>query len=346
MHRLFLWKWEKRSVMSQEKLSISVIICTYTEARWNNLVEAVSSLRKQTYAAEEILVVVDHNVALLQRVRTHLTDVVVVENTEIRGLSGARNSGITRAKGTLVAFLDDDAVATPNWLQLLHEASMQNDVVGVGGSVIADWQGHQPNWFPEEFLWVVGCTYRGMPQQGTTIRNLIGANMVFRKAIFHYIDGFRYEIGRVGTRPMGCEETELCIRIAHYWPDKRFLYEPKAAVVHRIAAKRATWGYFCSRCYAEGRSKATVTRFVGPHSGLASERTYVLSTLPQGVIRGVNSLRQRNMTGLLRAGAIVTGLFVTIAGYGVGSIFSQVSRPVEDNRIKEWGHIPTVGGVL
>ena len=107
--------------MSQEKLSISVIICTYTEARWNDLVEAVSSLRKQTYAAEEILIVVDNNVALLQRVRTHLTDVVVVENTEIRGLSGARNSGIARAKGALVAFLDDDAVAAANWLQLLHE---------------------------------------------------------------------------------------------------------------------------------------------------------------------------------------------------------------------------------
>ena len=117
--------------MSRKTCDISVIICTYTERRWEDLLAAVDSVRKQTLAANEIIVVVDHNPQMLRRVQEYLSDVIAIENKEQRGLSGARNSGIARAQGSLIAFLDDDASATLDWLRLL-QADLEDPQVRLG----------------------------------------------------------------------------------------------------------------------------------------------------------------------------------------------------------------------
>ena len=306
---------------------ISVIICAYTEERWNDLVAAVESVQQQTLPPYEIIVVVDHNPGLLKRVQEHALGVVVAENTGERGLSEARNSGIAVAKSPIVAFLDDDAIATPNWLRVLSQEFTDPRVMGIGGAVVPYWLDKAPAWFPEEFYWVVGCTYRGMPQTGQTIRNPIGANMSLRRELFDIVGGFRSGIGRVGTRSFGCEETELCIRVRQYWSQATFLYQPQAIVFHHVPDNRTSWRYFCSRCYDEGLSKAIVTLHVGTKDSLASERAYTLRILPQGVMRGLtDTLIHRDLTGLARAGAIVIGLAVTTAAYLVGSTFLRVAN--------------------
>lgn len=310
--------------MDRETSDISVIICAYTEERWSDLVEAVSSVQRQTLIPREIIVVIDHNPALLQRVQAQCTDMMAIENVQERGLSGARNSGIAVAKGTMLAFLDDDAIASPCWLALLAQALIDPKVLGAGGAVVPHWKFGEPSWFPPEFQWVVGCTYRGMPRTIAPIRNPIGANMLVRRDVFEAIGGFRDGIGRVGTLPVGCEETELCIRARQYWPERHFLYVPQASVAHRVPSQRATWRYFLSRCYAEGRSKAIVSRFVGAQDALSSERGYVARTLPQGILRGfistliaLISCSNRRYLGMGRATAIVVGLATTMMGYVV-----------------------------
>ena len=298
--------------MSLTTPDISVIICAYTEKRWHDLVAAVESVRQQTLQAFEIILVIDHNPVLLQRVRDHLPHVVVVENTEKRGLSGARNSGIAVATSPIVVFLDDDAVATSDWLLFLNRAFADPQVLGVGGPVIPLWLDNQPTWLPEEFHWVIGCTYKGAPHTALVIRNPIGANMAFRRDIFAIVGGFRCEIGRVGTRLLGCEETELCIRIRQRWPQTGFLYQPQASVFHRIPASRTSWQYFLSRCYSEGISKAYVSHSVGIKDGLASERAYTFRTLPQGIARGlIDALIRHDLGGFARAGTIIAGLAIT-----------------------------------
>ncbi|MBA2383347.1 MAG: glycosyltransferase family 2 protein [Actinobacteria bacterium] len=298
---------------------VSVVVCAYTEARWNDLGAAVESVRRQSAPALEIIVVVDHNATLFARVREELEGVVAVENREERGLSGARNSGIAVASGSIVAFLDDDAVAAPDWLERLARGYADPRVLGVGGGVEPHWLGGRPRAFPTEFQWVVGCTYRGMPETTSRVRNIIGANMSLRRDVFVEVGGFRSGIGRVGTRPVGCEETELCIRAQRRWPEGVILFEPRAAVRHTVPASRAGWKYFTSRCYAEGLSKALVARFAGAEAGLSSERTYVVRTLPRGVARGVADALRGDVAGLGRAGAIVAGLLVTSVGYVVGT---------------------------
>ena len=138
--------------------------------------------------------------------------------------------------------------------------------------------------------------------------------------IFASVGYFRGEIGRVGTHPVGCEETELCIRIGQRWPGCKLLHRPQARVLHRVPATRGRWHYFRARCYGEGISKALVRQFVGGRDGLASERVYTLQTLPRGVGRGLVDTLRGDLHGLLRAGAIVAGLAITTAGFVRGTI--------------------------
>ena len=159
-----------------------------------------------------------------------------------------------------------------DWLEILSESFLDPRVMGARGAILPDWISGRPTWFPEEFNWVVGCTYRGLSEHRDTVRNLIGCNMSFYKDILMANGGFRSGMGRFGTIPFGCEETELCIRAADQYPDRIFISNPAAKVLHRVTPMRTKFGYFKSRCYAEGLSKALVTRYVGYHNGLRSER--------------------------------------------------------------------------
>jgi glycosyltransferase involved in cell wall biosynthesis len=280
-------------------------------------------VRHQTFPPGEIIVVVDHNPRLLKRVQEHLQGVVAVENKDVRGLRGARNSGIAVARSEIIAFLDDDAVAVPDWLLFLCAGYADPRVLGTGGEVTPCWTGGKAAWLPEEFYWVVGCTYRGMPEVVQPIRNPIGANMSFRRELFDTVGDFHSQNGHVGPRHAGgCEETELCVRSRQRRPGCIFLYQPRAQVFHRVPSSRTSWRYFCSRCYVEGLAKAVVARHLGARDSLVSERAYTLRTLPQGVVRGLtDTLIRHDPAGLARAAAIVVGLALTTAGYLAGSTF-------------------------
>jgi len=299
---------------------VSVVICGYTEERYEDIVAAIESVQRQTQPPAEIIVVIDYNSRLLQRVKERIPQVMVVENSDIKGISGARNTGTTLATSPLVAYLDDDAVAAPDWLEQLCEQFNNPLVLGVGGKLTPLWLDKAPGWFPEEFYWVFGCSYRGgMQQEVMPIRNPIAANMAVRKKVFDAIGGFRNDTGRIGARPTGCEETEFCIRARQQNPQGHFLSVPQALALHRVPLKRTRWKYFCTRCYSEGLSKAVVTRLVGVKDGLSTERSYALQVLPAGIIRGVaDTVVNHNLAGVARAGAIIAGFAFATYGYIMG----------------------------
>jgi glycosyltransferase involved in cell wall biosynthesis len=305
-----------------------VVICAYTEERWHQVLAAVDSIRQQSLGCYEILLVVDHNRDLFGRLATALPDVTVVENREAPGLSGARNTGVAQARGDVVAFLDDDAVAEPDWVKFFADSYADPAVAGVGGLVLPRWETRRPSWFPKEFDWVVGCSYVGMPDTRAPVRNLMGSAASFRRDVFGLVGGFRSGLGRTaGGRPLGCEETEFCIRLRQRDPSAVLLFDNRAVAWHLVPAARCRSAYFRSRCYAEGLSKAMVTVSVGASDGLSAERRYTTRTLPRGMVRGVADLLRGDPAGLSRAGAIVTGLTATAAGYTVGSLRERTRRP-------------------
>ncbi|HET9154669.1 MAG TPA: glycosyltransferase [Solirubrobacterales bacterium] len=295
--------------------TISVVICAFTEERLEVLTEALDSLRGQTRPAREIVLVIDHAPQLLAEARRRWPDVTVVPNRERQGLSGARNSGVAEATGEVVAFLDDDAIAAPDWLERLAAAYADPEVLGAGGTVRPRWVAGRPDWFPPEFDWVVGCTHAGMPKRPEPVRNLVGANMSFRRRSLLEVGGFSHDLGRVGTLPVGCEETDLSIRVHQRWPEAEILYDPAAAVEHLVPPARGKVSYFLDRCRAEGRSKAVLSGMVGTGDGLSSERAYVRRTLPLGVLRDLGAVFKGDFSGPSRAAMIFLGLAATTTDY-------------------------------
>ncbi len=288
---------------------------------------AVQAVQQQSVQVRELILVIDHNPALQERATLQFPQATVIPNVLARGLSGARNSGISVARGMVVAFVDEDAVPEREWLERLLPWYDDPLVLGVGGAIDPRWQAGKPSWFPDEFLWVVGCTYRGMPEHLAPVRNLIGCNMSFRRTTFSDVGGFEQHLGRIGTLPVGCEETEYCIRIRQRFARHVLLFEPQARVSHHVPASRATGHYFLKRCYAEGISKAQISRLVGDQA-LETEKGYVTRTLPTGILRNLVLAVRGDVGGLGRAGAILSGFAATTAGFLRGTLMrsGDISR--------------------
>jgi len=301
--------------------TVSVVIAAYSDDRWTQLSEAVASVAAQTRPAFETIVVVDHNPDLLSRARRELTDAVIIANVGVRGASAARNTGVALSRGEIVAFLDDDACATPDWLETLIAGFADPTVAGVGGRVDPLWATARPRWFPREFDWTVGASYSGMPETTAPVRNVWANNMALRRAAFDAAGGFREDFGKLGasSRP---EDTELCMRVT----SGSWLYEPTSAVGHWVPAQRATIRFFLRRCFAEGQGKAEIAAMDGAAKSTSTERSYTVRVLPSAVGRGLREAMAGDRSGALRSAAIVGGFGMAAVGFALGCVSAASHR--------------------
>jgi glucosyl-dolichyl phosphate glucuronosyltransferase len=305
----------------------SVVICAHTLDRWEELNRAVGSVRTQTLAPREIVVVVDNNDALRERAVREIAGVTVLANAKQPGLSGGRMTGAEHTTAPVIAFLDDDAAADPRWLEELLEAYRDPVVLGAGGPVEPLWQAPPPSWFPGEFRWVVGCTYVGMHVRDGRIRNPIGTNMSVRADVLRRAGGFASDLGRrklgfsvsgrarIGGKAESCEETEFRIRAARLYPGGYWAYRPGARVHHAVPAQRTTWKYFVHRCLVEGTAKAVSANLAGSKDGLRAESRYVREVLPRAVASDLRAAMRGKVGAARRAGAIMAGFALTAFAY-------------------------------
>jgi GT2 family glycosyltransferase len=298
--------------VSPQPAQASIVITCFTQRRWPRLEASVESARTQSTPAEQVIVVVDHNDELREQVARRWPDVTVVANRHERGASGARNSGAELVTAPVLAFLDDDATAAADWLGHLVRCFDDPTVVGAGGGVTADWPQRAPGWFPEEFGWVVGASYRGLPERVAQVRNVWAENMAVRTGAFHAAGGFRLGFGKVGARSSP-EDTDLCIRMSA--GGGRWLYVPEAVVAHHVPAERATFGFFVRRCLNEGAGKADLAG-LNSDEALGDERDYVRVLVPRAIRRDLaEALRTRRGRPAARAGAMLTGVAAAGVGY-------------------------------
>jgi hypothetical protein len=295
--------------------TVSVVIAAFTMDRWAFLEAAVASVRAQTVPVLETVVVIDHHPGLLARARREFADVTVIPNAGGRGASGSRNTGVAASSGEVVAFLDDDAVASATWLEPLLRHFTRPDVVGVGGRLDPLWAGRRPRWFPPEFGWVVGASYRGMPEKAEPVRNVWSGNMTVRRQVFDAIGGFRADFGKVGGRSRP-EDTDFCLRAA---ADRgTWIYEPAGLARHRVPAQRATLSFFLRRCFQEGHGKAALAALNGIRESTSAERLYARYLLPAAIARGLRDAMRGDASGGLRSAAIGAGFFSAAAGFLAG----------------------------
>ncbi|UCF44277.1 MAG: glycosyltransferase, partial [Planctomycetota bacterium] len=171
---------------------------------------------------------------------------------ETLGLSYARNTGVRAARGDIIAFIDDDAEASPGWLEALLEIyDSIPEAWAVGGKVLPIWDAAKPEWLTERY-------YRSLSlvEWGQSARPLhwperiIGTNCSFRRRVFTEIGLFDTSLGRLGSALLGEEDREIQQRI--HGLGHLVYYTPRAIVHHHVPASRMTREYF------DQRSKGTL----------------------------------------------------------------------------------------
>ncbi|MDZ7850746.1 MAG: glucosyl-dolichyl phosphate glucuronosyltransferase [Halodesulfurarchaeum sp.] len=255
-------------------MKVSVVLCTYSMDAYEHFTEAAESVLAQSYSDVELVIVVDGNRAVCERVQEDYGSkerVVVHCNDENVGLLESRNTGAEIASGDVVAFIDDDAIADPDWVRRLVEAYEAQDPPAAGGKMTPAWVAGKPAFLPEEFYWLVGVTHRGFADGPGYVRNTFGSNISFKRDVFLDLGGFDTEIGgRKGDANLQGGETELAARMASEYGDGVW-YEPEAEVAHKVFAYRTEIGWLLDRAFWQGYSKRAMETLVPESGGTESE---------------------------------------------------------------------------
>jgi glucosyl-dolichyl phosphate glucuronosyltransferase len=291
--------------------TVSVIICAYTEDRWSLLEDCIASVEKQTAPPVELILCIDHNEELLRKSEQHFVwgrppksiPLTVVANKYEGHLGSARNTAAEIASGEVLAFIDDDASAAPDWLEQLIAPYSDPCVAAVGGAPLPVFEEQRPRWFPHEFDWVFGCSYGGLPSARAQLAHLIGANMSVRRCALQEIGGFHSD---------DHDDMDMCLRLA--FAKQKVLYEPLALVSHFVPSKRTTWPYFWRRCYFVNVGKVEAFSKMQDAAQLGAELAFVRQIMMSGIPAGVHQALRGDLYGLVRAGAMVAG--IALAGLG------------------------------
>jgi len=241
-------------------MDLSVVVCTYNRVCYLKL--AIESLLNQSIGKEnfEIIVVdngsTDGTKALIDKYYDRCIKYLYESK---QGLSFARNTGWKAATGEWVAYIDDDAVASPHWVENIIEfIKMQNNQAAVvGGPAYLVWPVEKPAWLNGKLLEFLSFVDHGLSScQLEPGQDLYGVNCVFRKKYLEQAGGFDAELGRVGCNLLSGEETVLISEITKLGGE--VFYVANALVWHHVSPERTSRKWFLRRCYWQGVTGARI----------------------------------------------------------------------------------------
>jgi glycosyltransferase involved in cell wall biosynthesis len=227
---------------------VSIVIPTYN--RSNLLRDAVNSVLGQKSQTSFEIVVVDNNskddtkLVVQSLIQSNPGKVRYVIETK-QGNAHARNLGVTNAKGSIIAFIDDDVTVESNWLQVLKGVlDSREDVAFVGGRVLPEWSEAPSAWLTSDHwppLALLDYGPEEMTIAGNNPRGLLTANVAFRRNVFDEIGTFSPHLQRVKDHIGSMEDTEFLLRVCR--SGKKGLYVPDMTVRAPVDVGRLTKAY-------------------------------------------------------------------------------------------------------
>lgn len=251
--------------------AISVVICTHNRASY--LRTAIDSVLAQDVAPAtyEVIVVDNASTDSTKRVLDEYGKRVRCVEEPAIGLSHARNAGWNAARTSIIALLDDDAIAEPGWLRAIRAAfGMGPEPACVGGRVDPIWESPRPEWVSDQLLLsLTVANWTDTPHALTDLTKewLVGANLAVRRDVLEALGGFTPELGRIGGQLLSGEEVHLQRRLLR--EGRVCWYEPRARVRHVVPSSRLSPSWFRRRYFAQGRSDAILWRLEEAPSGPA-----------------------------------------------------------------------------
>lgn len=252
--------------MTEPKLTLSIIVTTYTPDRLKDIGELLDSLQSQTYNdIKEIVFVVEQSSELYDGLREYINrksalNARIIFNPDQLGICAARNLGVRQAQGDVIAFTDDDALPYPDWAEQIMRTFEDESIIGVTGPAFPLCEDAAIAWFPEEFYWIVGGTAWFDGSQMRPVRNVWGMNMSFKREAFDFcqfsenlgISRGAHKAGKVGL--VG-DDTEFSMNLRRK-TGKLIVYNPKVRVRHKVYNYRLTPRFIQRQAYWQGYTKA------------------------------------------------------------------------------------------
>ena len=300
-------------------MTTSVIIITYN--RPSCVRRCLECLFSQTRMPNQIIVVDASSDNLTCDLVRHFPGVLYLQNKKDHFQTAQRNLGLKSAAGDIIAFLDDDAFARPDWLENLVATYTEPLIGGVGGRAL----NNQPNEA------VVGVNEIGRlksngditgffaadPGKVIEVDHIMGCNMSFRSHVIATLGGFRE--GYPGISGMREEsDISLCAKRLGY----KILFNPKACVEHigapQVAGRRFDVRY---AYYAQRNHLVLLIRNYGLGAGI------VWRYLAYGIYQVIFEFLRKLIAAFARFGVAVIGMVVGMLA-GIKLFLKEGCNPV------------------
>jgi glycosyltransferase involved in cell wall biosynthesis len=233
---------------------LSIIICSRNRA--HEIVNCLPGIAKQARDFPDVEVLVIDN-GSTDNTRDVVTESSTTLNYPFRyvyegipGLTQARNRGRAEAKGSVLAYLDDDSLLKDKWVERVREHFLQNKSDCLGGKVSIDLGGKMPFQFDDGMMWFFMASNMGEKARPLMHpEHPIGCNMSFTTKVFDAINGFNTNLKLYG------DETDFFRRVF----EKGFsvYYDPAVEVSQFIPAERLTKEELKDKSYKWGKGSAT-----------------------------------------------------------------------------------------
>ncbi|MCP8321999.1 MAG: glycosyltransferase [archaeon] len=221
--------------------AVSLVVVTKDRRRY--CTELLTSLADQKMKPSEIILLdlsdmpfksPVHIAKELKIITRHVSDQI--------SLGEARSLGVSMAKGNIIAFIDDDAVASPQWIkELIKKHNEGFDIVG--GLITPLYVSNPPKWWDERI-------FSHLVSINTKDKEVWGCNMSVTRRTFEKIGVFNSMLGIAHGKPIGGEETEFLIRAEKAGLKTGFA--DNGVVYHKIPSKRLSLVYLIRRAYHVG----------------------------------------------------------------------------------------------
>jgi glycosyltransferase involved in cell wall biosynthesis len=252
-------------------MHITVCICTHDRPGYVR--DCLEGLRRQTVGDEQFDILVVDSTSTgevpteLARLVSDLRNARLLRVGE-PGVSMARNAGAWEADGDYIAYIDDDAIPAPDWIERILEAIGETDPPPalIGGRILPHWEAPLPSWWPPSLrgaLSIIELEGQGEYRSASLPPGFepYGANMVVHALPLLAIGGFGRQSGRFGTALLSDEEVQLAWRLQDAGHSAR--YDSRIVVRHQIQAARLTPAWLLSRLYWQGVSTVRTRRLLG-----------------------------------------------------------------------------------
>jgi glucosyl-dolichyl phosphate glucuronosyltransferase len=277
-------------------MKVTVIVCTFRRPRL--LMQSLAAILRNDYREFELILVDqtpdDSTRRAVEGLFSEESRRLYVHSKRI-GVAAGRNLGLSHATGELILFTDDDVIVAEQWILAHVRCHLRLRGEGitpgvVGGPSVGMWDSPCPEWWPEEFLYVL-CEF-GVEQDRAAFVGgelPLGANYSCARDLLEGIGGFDERFGHTANRPVfltvsGCD-SEVALRLHRKGYLVHFCRE--ARVQHVMASNRLNRSHFAIRLFREGATQTLIERFVPSGS-------------PPGNVREVTTNVARVIRSLLR----------------------------------------------